>query len=544
MDLEQGYGFRELKGMFARRLPAIAWLTGGSLLVSIFVASVLSNQYESAATLLVEPQTVSEDLIDSGIEEQDLNARLHLIQMQIMSRGGLSQVIDDLGLYPELSSQMTREELIDRMRENISVEPVLPELETEAKAQAGVRSTDVFINTFRIAFRHPNAETAAAVANRLASDFIDEHIKERVQISGDTSEFIRAELAELSGRIRKVEKSIAEVKAQNAGRLPEDLVANQRLHERAIDARRDAQRQLAIAESDEAFYRQQAVTGASTEIYAYRNSLTPARRLEALQADLDNYTSRGFTEKHPDVIATKEQIAAIEKTMEDSVQEGENLSIAQQNARAEQQRAALRAAAARAEVKRLTRQIQEVEERLEQTPKVAEQLAALEREHEHLFGSYQEYSTKLQEAEVAASMERRQKGEQFRVLEAAYPSTTPVSPNRPLIVALGLILGLALGGGVALVQEAADSSYHEPRKLQEELRIPVLAAIPTVALAADLAQERRRRWRHAIAAAVVTAGVLVASLVGNWWVNGLPGPIAEHLSGGTAQTAQVAGGGR
>ena len=61
---------------------------------------------------------------------------------------------------------------------------------------------------------------------------------------------------------------------------------------------------------------------------------------------------------------------------------------------------------------------------------MAEQLEALEREYKHLFESYQEFSDKQLEAAVQANLERRQLGEQFRVLEAAFLAPAPTSPNR------------------------------------------------------------------------------------------------------------------
>ncbi len=139
--------------------------------------------------------------------------------MQILSRGRLSRIITELELYPEESKEMTREEVISLMRSDIRIEPVLPELEVTDRR----RQRDFEINTFRLYFRSESATTAAAVANRLANDFIDEHLKERVQVSGDTSEFIEAELDRLSTRIAEVEARIAEVKDANPGRLPEDL---------------------------------------------------------------------------------------------------------------------------------------------------------------------------------------------------------------------------------------------------------------------------------------------------------------------------------
>jgi hypothetical protein len=255
--------------------------------------------------------------------------------------------------------------------------------------------------------------------------------------------------------------------------------------------------------------------------------------MEALKLFLNESLARGMTDKHPDVIRLRQEIAQLESQKEEAGQgEDAPLSLAQENAKAEEQRAALRVAASQKEIERLQSQVSEVEQRIADTPRVAEQLASLEREYEHLFNSYQQYSGKRLEAGVAADMERRQKGEKFRVLEAAVPSPQPASPNRPVFLLLGLILGSLAGAGVGLLAEVTDLSFHDSRSLQSRLGIPVLAAVPPVLLESDRALGRRRRVRSMIGAAIVASLVLVASLAGSWIVNGAPGPLARLLSGG------------
>jgi polysaccharide biosynthesis transport protein len=533
MEMQQTFQIDELMQMLRRRALLVGAVAGGLLLLAIFIAAILPNRYESYATLLVEPQTISERLVEAGLSTQSVSSRLHLIQMQILSRGRLSRIIGDLGLYAEESKAMTREEVIGMMRDQIRLVPVVPELGDPTTR----RQREVEINTFVLSFRHRSPTVAAAVTNRLANDFIEEHIRERVQISGDTSEFIEAELNRLAQRIAEVEDRLAAVKSENAGRLPEDMPGNQRMLERALETIRAAEREVAAARSDESFYRQQSLlTGA---VAGPGGAMTPAGRLEMLQLQLGGLRSRGLTDKHPDVVATQVEIAALGERIEAGANEESEAgarSLVQQSAEAEAQRAALRAASAEAEIQRLREQAGEFEARLAATPRVAERLAALEREHRHLFASYQDYSAKQLDASVAANMERRQKGEQFRVLEAAFPAPSPISPNRPLIIVVGLLLGAVLGGGLAVVLEATDSSFHRARSLQEAFRIPVLAAVPPVLLASDRALQRRRQLRLAVMATAVTALVLVASVLGNWQVNGAPSGI-ESLFGSGQETA-------
>src|SRR5688572_28265954 len=116
MDTEQGIQLDDLKRILQRRSTLVVAVATAGVLVAIFVAAILPNQYESRATLLIEPQTISKNLVESNLSETELNSRLHLISMQILSRGRLSKVIDEIDVYPELEGELTREEIIEMMR--------------------------------------------------------------------------------------------------------------------------------------------------------------------------------------------------------------------------------------------------------------------------------------------------------------------------------------------------------------------------------------------------------------------------------------------
>jgi protein tyrosine kinase modulator len=533
MHLDEGIQLQDIVGILRRRAFVVAAVAGAVFLASVFTAAVLRNSYEAWATILVEPQTISAKLVEAGVEASDLTNRLNLMTMQILSRGRLAKVIDELKLYPQESKKMTREEVISLMRSQIRVEPVLPELEVTDKL-GRARGGDFEINTFQLFYRSESARLAAAVANRLANDFIDEHIKDRVQVSGDTAEFISSELERLQGQLKEVEQRMADVKNANAGRLPEDLASNQRLLERTYDSLRDARTSYSLAESDRAFYAQQAIVAADA-VPRGQEDLSPERKLDAVKLAMAEARARGYTDRHPDVIVLQQQMAELERQAADDARddaEGDKAAnFAQQNARAEQQRAELRANAAKQDVERLQALVTDIQDRLAQTPRVAEQLSALEREYTHLFQSYQEYSAKQLEAGVAANMERRQKGEQFRLLEAAFEPPDPTSPNRIVILLVGAMVGIALGGGVALLLETADTSFHGARQIQAALQLPVLAAVPKILLASDRARIRRRRIATAAVAAGISGAVLVGSGIGYMVVNGTPGFVKALIQG-------------
>ena len=519
MNAEGGIHLADLRDIARRRVKVVGATILGAILATYWLAMALPNKYESFATVLVTPQSVAPELVTAGVPDSDLNNRLYLMTAQILSRGRLSRIIDELGLYPNESQYLVREEIIDLMRDNVGVVPVLPELDRGV----GRRDRDQEINQFRIAFTDRNAVTAMQVAQHLSNDFIEQHIESRISLSQKSLEFIEDELGRLAERIREVEAKVAAIKAENPGRLPEDMVATQRRLERLMTDMSYAQRARAEATSDEAFFRSQVSNAPATA-----GEVTPESRLKMLDLTIAEFKAKGFTDKHPDVVkVTLEQeelrnAIALKRTLDDT-QTDQFLTFSQQSAESERRRATLRKNAAEAEIARLEGAIDELQSMLAGTPAVAEILDGLEREYRHLFDSYQDFSSRHLEATVQAQLERRQLGEQFRVLESAFVAPKPTSPNRVLILILGVFFAIAIGVAVGILIESTDVSIHSARQLQAATGIPVLASVPKILLEADLAALRRTRIRAAFGTVAVVCLVLAGGAANYVWVNGVPG---------------------
>jgi len=518
MNIEQGNTNQviDLLGFLRRRGKFVAIVAGGIILLTFWLAMALPNLYTSSATILVEPQSVDEDLVNSGVRESDLNERLGLMTAEILSRIRLSKIIDDMNLYEDESKDLQRIEVVELMRSYISVVPVLSELEE------GQRGRDVKFNTFRIIFQHEDPRIAATVTQRIANDFINANIDVRTDVTRKSLEFMEDEIESLTTELAGVERQIAEVKAESPGRLPEDFDSNQRMLQYAMGDLRDAQRVLSAAQSDAAYWKNQALTASS--MAGGGDPASPVNRKRLLEIERGSLLAMGYTARHPDVVRVEaeisllsDQIAAAGAASAAGTEPPQ--SIGEQNARAEQGRAELRAAAAAEDIERLREQIADLEARLAETPVVAERLDALNRQYEGLYRSYQDFSSRLQQASVQADLERRQLGEKFRILESAEPAPTPSSPNRILILILGAVLGLGIATGAGLIVELADSSVHPSDELQQGLGIPVLVSVPRIMLESDRAARSRRILRESLAAVAVVLFVLIGGGVTYYYVN-------------------------
>ena len=520
MNLDQGVQVIDLLGLARRRGKLIAMVAGSVILATFWISMALPNLYTSSAMILVEPQSVDENLVNSGVRQSDLNERLGIMTAEMLSRSRLSAIIEKFELYRNESGSMQRSEIIELMRSYISVDPVLSELED------GTRKKDLVFSTFRITFRHENKYVAAKVAQEIANSFIDANIESRTEITGKSLSFMRDEIGSLSDSLAVVEKSISAIKAESAGSLPEEFAGNQRLLQFAMADLRDAQRILSGAESDASYWKAQALTASTMSGGGDQNS--PSYRLQSLELQRGSLLAKGFTKKHPDVVQADAEIALLQSQLAGGgAGEGDEdvapKSVGEQNARSEQGRAELRAKSAQEDIDRLRVSIAEVERRIGGTAVVAERLDALSRQYDHLSRSYQDFSNRLQQASVQADLERRQLGEKFRILETAEPAPEPSSPHRLLLLSLATIMGLALGGGIGLISEVADSSVHTSNELQAALGIPVLISVPNIMLESDRAMRSRRILRESLAAAFVVAFVLVGGVTTYYVVNVMGG---------------------
>jgi succinoglycan biosynthesis transport protein ExoP len=374
----------DLFGGLKRRGYLASVIAGAITLVVYWIAMALPNEYSASAILLVEPQAVNERLVEAGASGVDLNERLNLMTAEILSRPRLSRIIEELQLFVDESKTMTRQEIVDEMRTRVSVRPVIPEL------TRGMRNTGPpEINTFQIFFTSTSAKTAADVAQKLANDFIQEHIADRVKTTQTSLEFISTEENRLATQIEEIDGFLAEIKEKNEASLPENLGNNQRTLERDLSEMRYAQRQLDVARSDLSFWQHQFRAAQAIREDEKEDALSPARRIQGLEMQLKEYRARGFTKRHPDLISLQAEIESnrraleAEEALKDSSDGDEPvvMNFAEQSAAAEEYRAALHVEALEQEVERIAENLEVLRGNLAATPRVAEQLDAYQRQH-------------------------------------------------------------------------------------------------------------------------------------------------------------------
>jgi polysaccharide chain length determinant protein (PEP-CTERM system associated) len=397
-----------------------------------------------------------------------------------MSRTRLEQIISELKLYQEEIKSGSLEGIVELMRRNIRV---------EIKGNEGY---------FTISYIGKDPRIVTVVTNKLASLFIEENLKLREQQAQGTSEFLSSELNATKAKLEEQERVITAFKRKFMGELPEQRDANLRVLEQLQLQYQRISDNLRAAQDRRLFIQKQLsdleLTIASEDSAKGKSSLTGKKssremELEQLRNQLSDLQTK-YTEKHPDILIVKKKIAELEVEIEKTKSEkerglkegGQGFSIDPRYNEIKN-----RLIATEKEIERLKEedtnvraQMTKYGERVEKTFAREQEIALLTRDYQNTKETYQSLLKKSQEAQQAENLERRQKGEQFKVIDPARIPEKPFKPDIRKILLFGLLIGVGSGFGMAFLREQMDRSFRDAEDLEATFGLKVLANIPKI----------------------------------------------------------------
>lgn len=452
------------------------------LAAALVAIEVLPKVYRASTLVMVEPQKVPSDYVKATVTSS-IGERLKTIEQQITNRGNMERILNEMNLYPELRGRVSQDSLIDRVRRNLTLQ---------------VKGDSVF----RILFRGEDPQKIAATANRISELFIAENLLLRARQAKGTTTFLEGELEETKRRLEIQEARIAQFKQAHMGALPEQRDTNLRGVEQLqskleinLDALDKAEQRKILAQRELATWRPDAPT------YVLPSTPRGPSPLQVARGELAELLSR-FTERHPDVIRKREQIAALERYAAEVVEEPAAPLPAPSTApvnpvlRAQLDGIDLEIRGLQAENARILGDIASYRARLENVPRVEQQLLSLTRDYDNIRASYESLLNKRIEANLAENLEQTRQSEQFTILEKAVPPTQPIEPNRLLLLAAGLLGGALLGAVLALLREQTDPTYGDAEHFREAFPgVALLATIPRLGAGSDRSDGSDRAGR-------------------------------------------------
>ena len=490
--------------------------------LSFLVAEYWPVLYRSEALILVEGQKVPEQYVTPNVVTT-LQTRLDSMTQRILSRTRLQRLVEDFGLYAQERARKTMDDVVEMMRKNITVEVV----------QSQGRNGDV--TGFRLSYAAEDPKIAQRVTNEITSMFIEESLRSRTQQSLSTTSFLENQLEEARKDLERQEERLRQYKSQFIGELPEQQQANLQILSSleaqlyavsTASARADQQRvyleslrsqypQVDQSRKDQTILEESKPANRTPERVSAENALNELRRQYA-DAKLR------YTEKYPLLINLKEQIADWERRIAQLDKE-EAAAVASGRPRAVVATAPSPAETALREInsrlkavtieiedyqkdeENLRQRIKDVQSHLNLTPVREQQLADVNRTYENSRANYQSLLQKKMQSELASNLEKRQQGEQFRILDPA--SLPHKAAGRVPIIVMGWGLGLALGVGLLVVRSLLDQTVRDKDDLAAQTELPILIRLPVIMTPRE---QRRQEWRRFGEAFAIALLVVIA----------------------------------
>jgi polysaccharide chain length determinant protein (PEP-CTERM system associated) len=501
----------DIKGILWRGRWWILLPFAVGLAMTPVIASYLPKMYRSETLLMVIPQRIPDSYVRSTVTDS-VQDRLFSISDQILSRSRLERIIVDFGLYQEERRIETMEDVVTRMRRSIVVQPPGRE------------------QSFRVSYTNVDPSIAQKVTARLASMFIEENVRERGNLAENTSVFLESQLEEAKVRLQEQEKKLEAYRRANSGQLPSQLSTNlqaiqnasvqlQNINEsmnRAKERRLLIERELADALPATS----SGAEGSEGSTIPLIVVLPSEQPLAEAKAKLEEYRLR-YTPSHPDIRALERTIRELEQRVKaealvprtvDTKPTKEKLANdrAVRDYRRQLDDIDRQLKGYEDEAHELRSELTSYQTRIEAVPTRESELVELTRDYDTLHSLYTSLLGKQEDSKLAANLERRQIGEQFRILDPASLPERPDNQKRRLTTMFSAALGaVVLGLLIVAFREVRDSSFKLEQDVLRTLDLPVLALVPV--MATD--HERRAKRRRAILVNVTGSAVLMASVV-------------------------------
>jgi polysaccharide chain length determinant protein (PEP-CTERM system associated) len=493
------------------------WIVGGGLFLcwlAVWMLSMLMpSVYKSETTILVEQQKVPEEYVVANVSV-DMDQRLAAMKQQTLSRSRLQHIIEQFGLYRD-AYKANPEEVIAQMRNK--------DIDMHAVEAPGRRGD---FSAFLISYTAPSAKMAQQVNTQLTSLFIDQSIEMQSERAENTTQFLSTELETARQKLAEQDAKIKQFKMGALGQLPSQMETNVHILSGLQDRQRSLSQELNHAQEQKLYFESLLAQYRSAKVDSEKGAgALPAidDQLTKLKEELADAQAK-YTPDHPDVMRLKRLIARTEKQRAAIQQNIESGNAAEQPKNTHDPRSMtpilqfesqLKAneqeiADTRRELQQVQQQISGYQSRLNATPVREQQLADLTRDYDESKSNYDSLLKKQMQSQMATNLERRQQGEQFRIIDPPSLPKKPVSPDRLKMSIMGLFGGLVLGLGLAIAIELMEDRVRTEGEVMRIVNVRILAGVPHLYTPKE---EKTRKLRAVLewGCAVVMLMVMIAA---------------------------------
>jgi uncharacterized protein involved in exopolysaccharide biosynthesis len=544
-----------LDALKRRRKPALV-IALTLLVLGTIAIFVWPNAYTSTAVILIEDPDIPPGLVPTTVTTI-ASKQIQYINQRVMTRSNLAGIIEKFNLFPEERQYLPTLLLVNDVEKDMSIDII------DVQQQGAGGQTITSTIAFRLGFESADPQVARQVANELVSLYLAENTRARTEQTAETSQFMQDEVDRLDTEVKDLEAQIAAIKRDNKGSLPDQGAFNMQLLNSLTNDIGEIDRQLqSLSESKIMLAAELAkLSPISTTVTPDGKPISsPEDQLKALQTELSRLQGR-YSPEHPDVQRVTRDLAAVRAQL------GANIDLDQieanlvearlQLAKAEanytpdspqvqQARRRVESLAADAAMPRnlgvgsmepdnpvyiqvraqkemlgsqerslVTKQAElrarraSIEEKMLASSDVEKDLSALYRRLQTATFSYQKARDSLVQAKMGQALETQSKGERFALVEPPDLPLLPSSPNRPVLLALLIVLVFAAGLGWPQVAESMDAAINSPRAIERVQGAPPIAEIPLIVTTEDRKRDRNVRVGVLLVAPLIVAVILL-----------------------------------
>ena len=480
---------------------AIAWAIA---VAGWLVIALIPNSYESKARLFVQMQSILPNQV--GITPDERNNQLLRLKQTLTSNENLVRVVRRSDLNSLVASDRDLAGIVSGLRQRITI-TAQPDGALEIKATSNISG---FSNG-------QNARTAAATVQGLIDLFVEQNLTGDRRETGQSLQFLdqelrRREIALQEASQRRVEFEQRFSVLPGAGPITDRMAAAQ-------TELSGLEQQIAAAQGGINSMRAQLSATPQTIPGVGDNGSTASGQLAALEGQINQYLARGWTESHPDIVATRQQIARLRPYAAAERRSGNtggmsNPSYVSLRAMMSEREAQLAAATARRN--QLQSDLGQLSSRQSTEPGLAATQERLTNDYNVLKQQYDTLLASREQVRLRSDVQRTTSPINVSVVEPPNLPSVPASPNRPIFLTLILIVALGAGAAAAFVAGQLQTTFPTPQRLVQVTGLKVMGTVSEVVTVAERLRRRQRLVWLAGAGSALCGSYFILMLIEFW----------------------------
>lgn len=545
MSIEQAPGLADYVKAIKRRRKLILGVAVPVAVAGMVVALALPSYYRSQGLFEIEEGKLASYLPSASRDSRpvaQLDQYVSSLTEKVLVDQRLVELVKDAKPYPELSADPGAS--VAALRQDVDVRMVKRKILDPVSG----RDREV-ISGFTIGFEHRDPATAQKVAQWLTDAYAEANRERFRQRAASAAGFLTGESERFKARISELESNLANFKARNAGRLPDQANVNMDLMDRADRDLESTQLQIRTLQRERIYLVQQleqAQLGSGADnvreleaeyarrlaqydanhpdVVSLRRQIDAARsggsvdgqslvaQLEAQRTILESSRQR-YSEDHPDIKRIQRNIESLEARIASG--EGAGRSGPRRTPVTVQLQTQINAidtqlAGLQAQSFGLRAKVNDFESRITTSPEVEREYQQLTRELNIAREKYNELLSRQMDAELSEAAIAGGRGDEFRLMQSPGLPDSPAKPARLAIALLALLAAALAGLTAAVIAESVDPTVRGERDLRQILKLTPLATIPEIETADSIALSRSRAIRFAGAVAIGAVALFVS----------------------------------